>query len=232
MFGIFWDRYYFLLVVPAMLIAFFAQIRVNGTFEQYSKVFSRRGVTAAQVARNILDENGLYNVQVERISGKLTDHFDPRTNVVRLSDAVYASTSIASIGVAAHEVGHAVQHSVDYAPLVVRNAIIPITNIGSRLSIPLILMGVLFSVQPLVEIGIIAFSLMVLFQLITLPVEFNASSRAIRTLAEDGYLYEDELSGAKKVLGAAALTYVAALITAVAQLLRLILLFGRRNNRD
>lgn len=232
MFGIFWDRYYFLLVVPAMLIAFFAQIRVNGTFEQYSKVFSRRGVTAAQVARNILDENGLYNVQVERISGKLTDHFDPRTNVVRLSDAVYASTSIASIGVAAHEVGHAVQHSVDYAPLVVRNAIIPITNIGSRLSIPLILMGVLFSVQPLVEIGIIAFSLMVLFQLITLPVEFNASSRAIHTLAEDGYLYEDELSGAKKVLGAAALTYVAALITAVAQLLRLILLFGRRNNRD
>ena len=232
MFGIFWDRYYFLLVVPAMLIAFFAQIRVNGTFEQYSKVFSRRGVTAAQVARNILDENGLYNVQVERISGKLTDHFDPRTNVVRLSDAVHASTSIASIGVAAHEVGHAVQHSVDYAPLVVGNAIIPITNIGSRLSIPLILMGVLFSVQPLVEIGIIAFSLMVLFQLITLPVEFNASSRAIRTLAEDGYLYEDELSGAKKVLGAAALTYVAALITAVAQLLRLILLFGRRNNRD
>lgn len=226
----FWfDRYYFLLIVPAMLIALWAQMRVNGAFDRYSRVFSRRGITAAQVARYILDQNGLYNVQVERVPGRLTDHYDPRTNVVRLSDDVYSSTSIASIGVAAHEVGHAVQHSVDYTPLVVRSAIIPITNIGSRLSIPLILLGVIFSAQPLVEIGIIAFSLMVLFQLITLPVEFNASSRAIKTLEADGYLYEDEITGAKQVLSAAALTYVAALITAVAQLLRLILLFGRRD---
>ncbi|MBS4785327.1 MAG: zinc metallopeptidase [Clostridiales bacterium] len=226
----FWfDRYYFLLIVPAMLIALWAQMRVNGAFDRYSRVFSRRGITAAQVARDILDQNGLYNVQVERVPGRLTDHYDPRTNVVRLSDDVYSSTSIASIGVAAHEVGHAVQHSVDYTPLVVRSAIIPITNIGSRLSIPLILLGVIFSAQPLVEIGIIAFSLMVLFQLITLPVEFNASSRAIKTLEADGYLYEDEITGAKQVLSAAALTYVAALITAVAQLLRLILLFGRRD---
>ena len=147
----FWfDRYYFLLIVPAMLIALWAQMRVNGAFDRYSRVFSRRGITAAQVARDILDQNGLYNVQVERVPGRLTDHYDPRTNVVRLSDDVYSSTSIASIGVAAHEVGHAVQHSVDYTPLVVRSAIIPITNIGSRLSIPLILLGVIFSAQPLV----------------------------------------------------------------------------------
>ena len=230
-FYMFWyyDPYYFLLIVPAMLIALIAQARVSSTFSRYSRVYSHRGITAAQVARNILDENGLYNVQVQRVAGNLTDHYDPRTNVVRLSDSVYTSTSIAAIGVAAHEVGHAIQHATDYAPLTIRSAIIPVTNIGSRLSIPLILLGLLFSSQPLVQIGILAFSLMVVFQLVTLPVEFNASNRAIRTLAADGYLDRDELAGAKSVLSAAAMTYVAALITAAAQLLRLILLFGRRD---
>ena len=223
------DRYYFLLIVPAMLIAMFAQARVNTTFNRYSRVYSRRGITAAQVARSILDANGLYEVQVMRVSGHLTDHYDPRTNVVRLSDSVYTSSSIASIGVAAHEVGHAIQHATDYAPLTIRSAIIPITNLGSQLSMPLILLGILFSAQPLVEIGILAFSLMAVFQLVTLPVEFNASNRAIRTLAADGYLDQEELSGAKQVLGAAAMTYVAALITSLAQLFRLILLFGRRD---
>ena len=195
----FWyvDRYYFLLIVPAMLIAMFAQARVNTTFNRYSRVYSRRGITAAQVARSILDANGLYEVQVMRVSGHLTDHYDPRTNVVRLSDSVYTSSSIASIGVAAHEVGHAIQHATDYAPLTIRSAIIPITNLGSQLSMPLILLGILFSAQPLVEIGILAFSLMAVFQLVTLPVEFNASNRAIRTLAADGYLDQEELSGAK-----------------------------------
>ena len=215
-FYMFWyiDPYYFMLIVPAMLIALLAQARVSSTFNRYSRVYSHRGITAAQVARNILDENGLYDVQVQRVAGSLTDHYDPRSNVVRLSDSVYTSTSIAAIGVAAHEVGH---------------AIIPVTNLGSRLSIPLIIAGLLFSAQPLVQIGILAFSLMVVFQLVTLPVEFNASNRAIRTLAADGYLDRDELAGAKSVLGAATMTYVAALITAVAQLLRLILLFGRRD---
>lgn len=212
-----------------MLIAMFAQARVNTTFNRYSRVYSRRGITAAQVARSILDANGLYEVQVMRVSGHLTDHYDPRTNVVRLSDSVYTSSSIASIGVAAHEVGHAIQHATDYAPLTIRSAIIPITNLGSQLSMPLILLGILFSAQPLVEIGILAFSLMAVFQLVTLPVEFNASNRAIRTLAADGYLDQEELSGAKQVLGAAAMTYVAALITSLAQLFRLILLFGRRD---
>ena len=227
----FWyvDRYYFLLIVPAMLIAMFAQARVNTTFNRYSRVYSRRGITAAQVARSILDANGLYEVQVMRVSGHLTDHYDPRTNVVRLSDSVYTSSSIASIGVAAHEVGHAIQHATDYAPLTIRSAIIPITNLGSQRSMPLILLGMLFSAQPLVEIGILAFSLMAVFQLVTLTVEFNASNRAIRTLAADGYLDQEELSGAKQVLGAAAMTYVAALITSLAQLFRLILLFGRRD---
>ena len=230
----FWyiDRYYILLIIPAMLIALFAQMRVQSTFRQYSRVYSSRGATAAQVARDILDQNGLRQVRIERVSGSLTDHYDPRANVVRLSDPVYGSSSIAAIGVAAHEVGHAIQHAEEYLPLTLRNAIIPVTNLGSRLSIPLILLGLLFSFQPLVELGILAFSLMVVFQLVTLPVEFDASHRALRTLGGEGYLTRDEVAGARSVLTAAALTYVAALITAVAQLLRLVLLFGRRDRDD
>ncbi len=224
------DRYYFLLVIPAMLIALFAQGMVSSTFERFKRIRSQRGLTGAEVARQILNDNGLYNIQVTPINGRLTDHYDPKAGVIRLSSEVYGSSSIAAIGIAAHEAGHAVQHSMEYAPLTVRNAIIPITNFGSRLSFPLILAGIVMGAQPLVNLGIIAFGLVTLFQLITLPVEFNASSRAIRTLDSHGILTTEELSGAKSVLSAAALTYVAALITSAAQLLRLILLYGSRRD--
>lgn len=226
------DRYYWILIIPTMFFAFWAQSRVSSTFNKYSRVMSRGGYTAAEICRRILDSNGLYHVRIEHISGNLTDHFDPSTNVVRLSDTVYGSRSVASIGVAAHEVGHAVQYAVGYVPIRVRAAIIPITNFGSKLSMPLILLGFLFQWQPIVNLGIILFSLMTLFQLVTLPVELNASRRALKTLEGDSILYGEEVSQAKSVLTAAALTYVAALLTSAAQLLRLILIYGRRNNRD
>ncbi|MBQ8599417.1 MAG: zinc metallopeptidase [Oscillospiraceae bacterium] len=226
------DRYYWILIIPTMLFAFWAQSRVSSTFNKYSKVMSHGGYTAAEVCRRILDSNGLYHVRIEHISGNLTDHFDPSANVVRLSDTVYNSRSVASIGVAAHEVGHAIQYAVGYVPIRIRAAIIPVTNFGSKLSIPLILLGFVFQWQPVVNLGIILFSLMTLFQLVTLPVELNASRRALRTLEGDSILYGEEVSQAKSVLTAAALTYVAALLTSAAQLLRLILLYGRRNNRN
>ena len=226
------DRYYWILIIPTLLFAFWAQSRVSSTFNKYSRVMSRGGYTAAEICRRILDSNGLYHVRIEHISGNLTDHFDPSTNVVRLSDTVYGSRSVASIGVAAHEVGHAIQYAVGYVPIRVRAAIIPITNFGSKLSMPLILLGFLFQWQPIVNLGIILFSLMTLFQLVTLPVELNASRRALKTLEGDSILYGEEVSQAKSVLTAAALTYVAALLTSAAQLLRLILIYGRRNNRD
>ena len=226
------DRYYWILIIPTMLFAFWAQSRVSSTFNKYSRVMSRGGYTAAEICRRILDSNGLYHVRIEHISGNLTDHFDPSTNVVRLSDTVYGSRSVASIGVAAHEVGHAIQYAVGYVPIRVRAAIIPITNFGSKLSMPLILLGFLFQWQPIVNLGIILFSLMTLFQLVTLPVELNASRRALKTLEGDSILYGEEVSQAKSVLTPAALTYVAALLTSAAQLLRLILIYGRRNNRD
>lgn len=226
------DRYYWILIIPTMLFAFWAQSRVSSTFNKYSRVMSQGGYTAAEICRRILDSNGLYHVRIEHISGNLTDHFDPSTNVVRLSDTVYGSRSVASIGVAAHEVGHAIQYAVGYVPIRVRAAIIPITNFGSKLSMPLILLGFLFQWQPIVNLGIILFSLMTLFQLVTLPVELNASRRALKTLEGDSILYGEEVSQAKSVLTAAALTYVAALLTSAAQLLRLILIYGRRNNRD
>ena len=226
------DRYYWILIIPTMLFAFWAQSRVSSTFNKYSRVMSRGGYTAAEICRRILDSNGLYHVRIEHISGNLTDHFDPSTNVVRLSDTVYGSRSVASIGVAAHEVGHAIQYAVGYVPIRVRAAIIAITNFGSKLSMPLILLGFLFQWQPIVNLGIILFSLMTLFQLVTLPVELNASRRALKTLEGDSILYGEEVSQAKSVLTAAALTYVAALLTSAAQLLRLILIYGRRNNRD
>jgi len=226
------DQYYILLIVPTMLFAFWAQSKVKSTFNKYSRVMSSRGYTAAEVCRQILDRNGLYHVRIEHIAGNLTDHFDPTTNVVRLSDSVYNSRSVASIGVAAHEVGHAIQYAVGYVPIKIRAAIIPVTNFGSKLSMPMILLGFVFGWQPLVNLGIVLFSLMTLFQLVTLPVELNASGRALRTLDADGILYGEEVKQAKSVLTAAALTYVAALLTSAAQLLRLILLYGRRNNRD
>lgn len=222
------DIYYLVLILPAMFLGLWAQTRVNSTFNRYSNVRCRQGYTGSQIARRILDANGLTNVRIEGIRGNLTDHYDPTAQVVRLSDSVYNSQSIAAIGVAAHEVGHAIQHANSYAPLTIRNAIIPVTNIGSKLSIPLILLGVVMSFQPLITIGIVAFSLMAVFQLITLPVEFNASSRALATLEGEHYLDEEEVYGARKVLSAAALTYVAALVMSLAQLIRLVAIFGNR----
>lgn len=225
----YYDYYYLILVVPALLISLWAQFKVSSTFNRYNNVFSRRGYTAAQIARTILDANGLQNVRIERVTGKLTDHYDPRANVIRLSDSVYDSTSVAAIGVAAHESGHAVQYAVGYSPIKLRNAVIPLTNIGSTLSMPLLLLGLIFSFRPLVIGGILLFSLVALFQLITLPVEFNASNRALQILQTGNYLSDDELVGARKTLSAAAMTYVAALLVSLMQLLRLILLYGRRN---
>ena len=228
----FLDYYYLVLVVPAILISFWAQSRVSSTYNRYQKVQSYSGLTGAQVARRILDDNGLYQVQIEQIHGNLTDHYDPRQQVVRLSSGVYGSTSVAAIGIAAHETGHAVQHATQYAPLTLRNAIIPVTNFGAKLSMPLILFGLLAGMDGLIYLGIVAFSLMVLFQLATLPVEFNASRRALNTLETQGILRDSqETDGAKKVLSAAALTYVAALLVSVAQLLRLVLMFGGRRRR-
>ena len=230
MFFYYFDRYYWILIVPAMIFAMWAQMRVSSTFNRYSKVGSARGLSAAQVCRQILDENGLFAVRVERVSGNLTDHYDPRNNVIRLSDSVYHSTSVAAIGVAAHEAGHAVQYSVGYVPIKIRNSIIPVSKLGSTLSMPILLVGLLFNSGVLVEIGILLFSTMALFQLVTLPVEFNASGRALRTLSDYHILDDEETRMAGKVLKAAALTYVAALLSSAAQLLRLILLYGRRRN--
>lgn len=233
----YFDWTYVVLVMPAILLAMWASSNVNHTFKKYSTQYSRRGITAADAARRVLDANGLYHVGIERIPGKLTDHFDPRDNVIRLSEDVCDSTSTAAIGVACHEAGHAVQYAVGYAPIKIRAAIVPITNIGSRLSMPLILLGLLFSVRNpslywLVYTGIACFGLSALFQLVTLPTEFNASRRALKAIDSGMLLYDDEMVGARKTLKAAALTYVAALAVAVTQLLRLLIIFGRRGNDD
>ncbi len=231
----FFDWTYLALVLPAVLLAAWASSRVNSTFRHYSTQRSRRGITGAQAARRVLDANGLHAVRIERVSGNLTDHYDPRGNVIRLSDSVHDNTSTAAIGVACHEAGHAVQYAVNYAPIKLRAAIIPVTNIGSKLAIPLILIGLLFSGSGLYYLtyaGILCFSLSTLFQLLTLPTEFNASRRALSAIAQGNLLYDDELIGAKKTLSAAALTYVAALAVSLAQLLRLLLLVGGRRRRD
>lgn len=225
------DPWYIILVVPAMLLAFWAQINVNTTFSRYSKVLAPSGMTGAESARRVLEANGVTGVRIERISGNLTDHFDPKTNTIRLSESVYDATTVSAVGVAAHEAGHAVQYAVGYAPMQLRAAIIPATNIGSQLAMPLVLLGLIFSSAMLVDIGIIAFSMSTLFQLITLPVEFNASRRAVATL-ESSCVSDTEVKGVKAVLRAAALTYVAALAVSLASLLRIILLFGNRNRRD
>ncbi len=225
------DPWYIILVVPAMLLAFWAQINVNTTFSRYSKVLAPSGMTGAESARRVLEANGVTGVRIERISGSLTDHFDPKTNTIRLSESVYDATTVSAVGVAAHEAGHAVQYAVGYAPMQLRAAIIPATNIGSQLAMPLVLLGLIFSSSMLVDIGIVAFSMSTLFQLVTLPVEFNASRRAVATL-ESSCVSDTEVKGAKAVLRAAALTYVAALAVSLASLLRIILLFGNRNRRD
>lgn len=224
--------YYLILVVPAMLLALWAQVRVKTTFHKYSGMRCARGFTGADTARAILDANGLHDIRVEHVSGNLTDHFDPSSRVIRLSDSVYNVATVAAVGVAAHEAGHAVQHAVGYLPIKIRSAIVGVTNIGSSLSMPLILLGLVFSFEPLVTIGLLLFSLISIFQLVTLPVEFNASSRALRILDSSQMLDEQELRGARKVLTAAALTYVAALVVALANLLRMILIYGRRSRRD
>ncbi len=227
MFPYFYFDWTWILLIPAMILSMWAQANVNGTFKKYSKVGNRFGYTGAEVARRILDMNGLYSVKIERVNGNLTDHFDPRTNVVRLSETTYDSTSVGAIGVAAHEVGHAVQHATGYTAIKIRNAIVPAVNICNMLSMPILILG-LFLSYTLVDLGIILFSATVLFQLITLPVEFNASSRAIKTLEGQNLLTADETAGAKKVLNAAALTYVAAAFSAIMSLLRIILIFGNR----
>ena len=228
----YFDWTYIVFVLPAMLIAMWAQYKVNSTFKKYSRVYTDRRITGREAARKILDANGLTGVAVERISGNLTDHFDPKTNVIRLSDAVYDSPSVAAVGVAAHEAGHAVQYAVGYSPMKLRAAIIPITNIGSNAAIPLVLLGILFSFYPLAYAGVILFGTVVLFQLVTLPVEFNASRRAITALRGSGSFTEKELDGSKKVLSAAAMTYLAALLTAIGNMLRLIVIIsGRRDKR-
>ena len=222
------DIYYLILIVPALLFGLWAQSQVNTNFQKYSKIGTMRGMTGAQAAEYILQQNGIYDVEVLHISGHLSDNFNPKNKTINLSDSVYNSTSIAAIGVAAHEAGHAVQHAVNYKPIRIREMIIPVTQIGSWLYLPIIFVGFLFSSQYLVNLGIILFSTLAVFQLVTLPVEFNASDRAITTLAQSGILYGEEIDGAKKVLKAAALTYVAALVSSLAQLLRLIILFGGR----
>ena len=231
-YGYYFDPTYILIIIAA-IISLIAQWRVNSAFSKYSRVASMSGMTGAQAARMILQSNGINDVSVQRISGKLTDHYNPSTKVLNLSESVYGSTSVAAIGVAAHECGHAIQHARGYFPLSLRTALVPVANIGSQLSWVFIIVGAILSFnQTLITIGIIMFSAAVLFQLVTLPVEFNASARALEQLESNGILYRDEVSQTRKVLSAAALTYVAAAATAMLQLLRLIILFGGRGRRD
>ncbi len=231
-YGYYFDPTYFLVLIGAVL-CIWAQARVSSTYNRYSRVLSRTGMTGAQAAQRILQLSGIYDVRIEHVGGKLTDHYDPANKVLRLSDTVYGSTSVAAIGVAAHECGHAVQHDKGYAPLQFRSALVPVANIGSKAGIPLILLGALLGMnQTLIHIGIWVFALAVLFQLVTLPVEFNASGRALAMLGDYGMLDRDETKGCRKVLQAAALTYVAAAASAILQLLRLVLLFGGNRRRD
>jgi len=233
-YGIDWT--YLVIILPCLLISVWASARVNSTFKRYSKQLSSRRITGADAAQRVLRANGVYGVRIERVSGNLTDHYDPKANVIRLSDSVHDSTSTAAIGVACHEAGHAVQYAQSYFPIKIRAAIIPVTNIGSKIALPLILLGVLFSAfgefsNTLVYLGIACFSLSLVFQLVTLPVEFNASRRAMAAIDDAEILTAEERKGARKTLSAAAMTYVAAAAVAFAQLLRLILLFGGRGRR-
>lgn len=223
----------YLVVIPAIIFALIAQLMVKSSFNKYSKVKNEYGYTARDVARRILDDNGLHNINIEHISGNLTDHFDPSSNVIRLSDTVYSSTSVAAIGVAAHEVGHAIQHAQGYSPIKIRQAIIPVTRIGSNLAVPLVIIGMIFStLEWLIPVGIFLYTGVVFFQAVTLPVEFNASSRALKTLESNNILQPGEIKMSRKVLTAAAMTYVAAMFSSLMSLLRLILIAnrGRKGN--
>ena len=233
-YSMFYDPTYILVLIGAVL-SLAASGMVSRTFSKYSKMRNMRGITGAEAAERVLHSAGIYDVKVERVAGNLTDHYDPRTKVLRLSDSVYSQASVAAVGVAAHECGHAIQHAKGYAPLALRSTLVPIANFGSKIAWPLILIGFLFNNETsmlLINIGIIAFSAAVLFQLVTLPVEFNASNRAIRMIAGTGMMQGEEIQAAKKVLNAAALTYVAGAATAILQLLRIIILAGGRRGND
>ena len=230
----YFDPTYFLVLIGVVL-SLLASGRVKSTFAKYSQVRNSRGLTGAQAAEQVLHTAGIYDVRIEHVGGNLTDHYDPRTKVLRLSDSVYGQTSVAAVGVAAHECGHAIQHANGYAPLKLRSTLVPVANFGSKLAWPLIIFGFFISGESsrlLINAGIIAFLGAVLFQLITLPVEFNASNRAIRMIADSGMMYGEEIKGAKKVLSAAALTYVASAATAILQLLRILILTGGRRRND
>ncbi len=234
-FGIDWT--YIILVLPFVLLSLWASANVNSTFKKYAQQYSSRRITGAEAAQRVLYAHGVRNVRIERVSGNLTDHFDPTTNVIRLSDGVYDNTSTAAIGVACREPGHAVQYAQNYGPIKLRAAIIPVTNLGSKLAMPLILIGVLLSAfgsisTGLIYLGIACFSLSLIFQLVTLPVEFNASRRAMETIESAGLLTSEEQNGAKKTLKAAAMTYVAATAVSLMQLLRLVMMFGGRRRDD
>lgn len=219
------------IMIPVLLFSFYCQIKVKRAFRRYSSVHAMCGMTGAQAAARLLQLNGITDVQIRQIGGTLTDYYDPKNKEICLSGDVYNATSVAAIGVACHEAGHACQHAQGYTPLKIRNAAIPATRIGSSLGIPLVLLGMVFTWRPLIMVGIVLYALVALFQLLTLPVEFNASHRALQTIESNQFLTEQEYRGAKKVLTAAALTYVAALASALATLLRLLLLAGRSNDR-
>ncbi|MDD3410988.1 MAG: zinc metallopeptidase [Eubacteriales bacterium] len=220
-----------ILLVPGLLLGLWAQFRVKSAYAKYSRVHASSGLTADEAARRMLRDSGNGGVALASVKGELTDHYDPKSNTLRLSEGVYGSTSVAAIGIAAHECGHAMQQGSGYAPLKLRSAIVPVVNIGSNLYFPLFLLGIVFSWEPLVTVGICCFALTLVFSLVTLPVEFNASKRALQTLSAGNYLTADEMDGARAVLNAAAMTYVAAAISSLLQLLRLVIL-SRRNSRD
>lgn len=221
---------YLWIILPAIIFSLYCQIKVKSTYSKYAKIPNARHMTGAQAALELLRLNGITDVTIEKVAGTLTDHFDPRKKVIRLSEDIYSGTSIASVGIACHEAGHACQYNENYFPMKIRSAIIPVTNIGSMLGFPLAIGGLLLNVGILVDIGLILYSMVAVFQLVTLPVEFNASRRALRVIEEHGMLAGDEYTGAKKMLVAAALTYVAALISSLASLLRLLLIVGGRRN--
>ena len=227
----YYDSSYLFVAIISLVITLYAQMKIKSAFSKYSRVMSAKGVTGREAAERILSSNGLSSVRIERVSGSLTDHFDPKRNIIRLSESVYDSSSVAALGVAAHEVGHALQYHSGYLPIKLRNVIIPITNFGSSLSVPLIMIGLLMSFEPLIVFGILLFSLVVVFQLITLPVELNASRRAAKQLTDLAIIDEGEKTGVRKVLSGAAMTYLAALLTSVLNLLRYIALFSNRRGR-
>lgn len=226
----FYGDWTMILVIPGLLLGLWAQMRVSSAFRKYSAVYARSGMSAEDVARSMLNQAGCGNVSIRSVSGNLTDHYDPRNNTLRLSDGVYGSSSVAAIGIAAHECGHAMQQHEGYAPLVLRSALVPVVNLGSNLYFPIFLLGLLFSWEPLIYVGIACFALTLVFSLVTLPVEFNASGRALRVLDQQRYLSPEKMDGARAVLSAAAMTYVAAAISSLLQLVRLLII--ARNRRD